>query len=101
MLQAYATCKFIEKLGYNDVELVNYENKYESKLKKTIPYIFSGNIKDAIKRTIQFVFLGKNRHLKKGFKKFCNSLKKSTKKYKNTRKRRSRNSWKAHKKGRK
>ena len=72
-----------EKLGYNDVELVNYENKYESKLKKTIPYIFSGNVKDAIKRTIQFVFFGKNRHLKKGFKEFCNSLKKSTKKYKN------------------
>ncbi len=84
VLQAYATCKFLEKLGYNDVELVNYENKYESKLKKTIPYIFSGNVKDAIKRTIQFVFFGKNRHLKKGFKEFCNSLKKSTKKYKNT-----------------
>ena len=44
VLQAYATCKFLEKLGYNDVELVNYENKYESKLKKTIPYIFSGNV---------------------------------------------------------
>ena len=83
VLQAYATYKFIKNLGYENVELINYENEYETKMKKTLPFIFSGNLKEIIKKFIQFVFLGKNRHLKSGFKHFCNSLIKSNKKYKN------------------
>lgn len=83
VLQAYATYKFVKNLGYENVELINYENDYESKMKKTIPFIFSGNLKDIIKKFIQFVFLGKNRHLKSGFKLFCDSLIKSNRKYRN------------------
>ena len=82
VLQAYATCKYIESLGYENVEIIDYENKYESKMKKTIPFIFSGNSKEIIKRFIQYIFLGKNRSLKKGFKEFSKELKKTEKKYK-------------------
>lgn len=82
VLQAYATFKFIKKLGCEDVEIINYENKYESKMKNTIRFIFSGNKKEILKKFIQYVVFGKNRHLKKGFKLFCGSLVKSEKKYK-------------------
>ena len=83
VLQAYATYKYIESLGYEHVELINYENKYESKSKKTIRFIVSGNIKEIIKRFIQYIILGKNRNLKKGFYYFLNKVKKSKKKFKN------------------
>ena len=33
VLQAYATCEYIKSIGYKDVELINYENKYEKKSK--------------------------------------------------------------------
>ena len=77
VLQAYATCEYIKSIGYKDVELINYENKYEKKSKEPLKFIFSGTIKSQIKKFIQYVIFGKNRHLKKGFKRFNNSMKKS------------------------
>lgn len=81
VLQAYATCKYVELLGYKDVELVDYENEFESKSKKTFQFIFKGGIKQTIKKIIQYIILGKNRNLKKGFKQFCENLRKSKEKY--------------------
>ena len=83
VLQAYATYKYVKMLGYTDVELIDYENKFEAKSKKTLFFIFSGNIKHIIKKIIQYIILGKNRNLKKAFKSFCDGLEKSNKKYKN------------------
>ena len=68
VLQAYATYKYVKMLGYTDVELIDYENKFEAKSKKTLFFIFSGNIKHIIKKIIQYIILGKNRNLKKAFK---------------------------------
>lgn len=83
VLQAYATYKYIKILGYENVQLIDYENEYESKSKKTFRFIFNGNIKSVIKKFVQLVILGKNRNLKKAFKSFCDNLEKSGKKYKN------------------
>lgn len=83
VLQAYATYKYIKKLGYNDVEMINYENVYEAKAKKTLPFIFSGNLKDKIKKFIQYIIFGKNRKLKKAFKNFKKELKTTKYKYHN------------------
>lgn len=83
VLQAYATYKYLKILGYDNVELINYENSYESKSKKTLSFIFSGNIKEMVKKFIQYVILGKNRNLKKAFKKFIKELKISDKRYDN------------------
>ncbi len=82
VLQAYATYKYIESLGYKNVEIIDYENKYESKMKNTFFYIFSGNIKEAFKRIIQYIIFGKNRNQKKGFSKFIKNMKKSSNTYK-------------------
>ena len=57
VLQAYATCKYIEFLGYKDVELVDYENEFESKSKKTLQFIFKGGVKETIKKFIQYIML--------------------------------------------
>lgn len=83
VLQAYATYEYLNKIGFKDVEIINYENKYEATMKRTIPFIFRGSIKDTLKKLIQFIIFGKNRHLKKGFTYFTKSLKKSNIKYKN------------------
>ncbi len=82
VLQAYATCKYIKLLGYDNVELVDYENEFEAKAKKTLPFIFSGSIKEIVKKFLQFVIFGKNRHLRKAFNDFLTNYDKSDIKYK-------------------
>lgn len=81
VLQAYATYKYVKMLGYENVELINYENAYEAKMKKTVPFVFSGSLKEIIKKFIQYFILGKNRNLKKAFKNFHKEFKISNKKY--------------------
>ncbi len=83
-LQAYATYYFLKKIGFENVEIINYENDFEKKSKSSIKFIKTGKGKEKIKRMVQYIIFGKNRHLKKGFKKFNKNLIRSPKVDKDT-----------------
>lgn len=70
VLQSYSTYSYIRKIGFDNIEIIDYENDFESSSKKVSRIIFKGNFKDISKKIIQYIIFGKNRNLKKGFNKF-------------------------------